>query len=42
VQRGAGNGQLYVTANPGNYYIEITAVDLDWDVAVEESSQGRP
>lgn len=35
-QQGAGNGQLYLTAGPGQYYIEITAVNLDWDVGVEE------
>ncbi|HYO45778.1 MAG TPA: hypothetical protein VEY33_03730 [Gemmatimonadota bacterium] len=36
VQGGAGNGQVYVTSGPGDYYLEITAVNLSWEVAVDE------
>jgi hypothetical protein len=36
VQGGAGNGQVYVTIGPGDYYVEITAVNLSWEVAVDQ------
>jgi hypothetical protein len=35
-QRGAGSGQLHVSADPGEYSLEIVAVNLDWEIQVEE------
>jgi hypothetical protein len=37
-QQGAGSGVLYVPTGQGEYFLEITAVNLSWEVTALEKS----
>jgi hypothetical protein len=37
-QQGAGNGVVYVTVGQGEYFLEITAVNLSWEVVALEKA----